>query len=171
MPLALPLSLLLLLALTDGAFSGYRAAAGRDGRLHKRDFYGQAMGRGAAYALGASALAGLAAGLLLAVAPNPPLLLAALTHAAACLLQVYLPYAAVTVAAFAVRSVPSVDIRSAASALLFGPLDLLRPVVAIAGVLWAAEATRRPEVVLLGILVLTLMLSCEGLLSRFYARP
>ena len=171
MPLALPLSVLLLLALTDGAFSGYRAAAGRDARLFKRGFYGQAMGRGAMYALGASALAGLAAGGLLALARDPANLLAALTRAGICLLEVYLPYAAVTVAAFAVRSVPSVDIRSAASALLFGPLDLLRPVVAVAGVLWAAGSTRRPEVLALGVLVLTLMLSCEGLLSRFYARP
>ncbi len=127
------------------------------------------MGRGAAYALGASVLAGLAAAVLLAWARDPSHLLAALTRAGVCLLQVYLPYAAVTVAAFAVRSVPSVDIRSAASALLFGPLDLLRPVVAVAGVLWAADSTRRPEVLALGVLVLALMLSCEHLLSRFYS--
>ena len=171
MPLALPLSILLLLALTDGAFSGYRAAPGRDARLFKRDFYGQAMGRGIVYALAASVLAGLTADLLLALSPDPVPLLAALTRAGVCLLEVYLPYAAVTIVAFAVRSVPSVDIRSTASALLFGPLDLLRPAVAVAGVLWAADSTRRPEVVLLGVLVLALMLSCEGLLSRFYARP
>lgn len=169
MLLALPLSILLLLALVDGAFSGYRAAAGRDARLFKQDFYRQAMGRGVLYALGASALAGLAAGGLLALSRDPAALLAALTRAGVCLLEVYLPYAAVTAAAFAVRSVPSVDIRSAASALLFGPLDLLRPAVAVAGVLWAADSTRRPEVLALGVLVLALMLSCEGLLSRFYA--
>ena len=171
MLLVLPLSILLLLALTDGAFSGYRAAAGRDARLFKRDFYGQAMGRGAAYALAASALAGLAAGLLLALSHDSASLLAALTRAGVCLLEVYLPYAAVTIAAFAVRSVPSVDIRSVASALLFGPLDLLRPAVAVAGVLWAAGSTRRPEVLVLGVLVLALMLPCESLLSRFYRQP
>jgi len=170
MTLALPLLILLLLALLDGACSGYRAAAGRSARLDKRLYHRQAMGRGALYALGASALAGLAAALLLRCAPDPAGLSAALTRAGVCLLQVYLPYAALTAASFALRLVRSVDVRSLASALLFGPLDLLRPVVAVAGVLWAAGATRRPEVLLLGALVLTLMLSGERLLGRFYTR-
>jgi hypothetical protein len=83
------------------------------------------------------------------------------------LLIIYLPYAALIVLGFALRAIPSVDIRSITSTLIFGPLTLIRPVVAIAGLVYAVFAVPRPAVVTLGLIVLTMMLGLERALSFF----
>jgi hypothetical protein len=153
-----------MLATIDAAFTGYRAAAGRNALIDKRDYYRRAMLRGALYGQLAVAITGIVMLGLVLLSPEPAALLRELEQAGLRMLIVYVPYAAVIFLAFALRAVPSVDIRSITSVLIFGPFTLIRPVVALAGVLWAMLSAPRLATVLLGLLILTLMLGLERFL-------
>jgi hypothetical protein len=86
------------------------------------------------------------------------------------MLAVYLPYAAVIAIGFAFRLIPSVDIRCLTSTLIFGPLVLIRPIVAIAGGIAAVGVAPRSEVAVLACSILIMMLGLEPLLDRLYRK-
>jgi hypothetical protein len=65
---------------------------------------------------------------------------------------------------------PSVDFRSATSVFVFGPLTALRPLVAIAGVLYGILPAHRIQTRLLGIIVLALMFGVQWSLDRKASR-
>ncbi len=157
--------LLWLLATVDAACAGYRAAAGRNALINKTAYYRRALLRGALYGQIAVALAGLPFFVLYRLYPA---LWPAMHEAAWRMLWVYAPYALLLSLAFAVRLYPSVDWRSITSTVIFGPFTLLRPLVAVAGLAWGIQA----NVKLLGpgLLILTLMLSAEWILSRWLKR-
>jgi hypothetical protein len=67
---------------------------------------------------------------------------------------------------FIVRALPTVDMRSATSVLIFGPMTAMRPLISIGGVLYGIIPATRWEVRALGVLVLALMLGVELLLDR-----
>ena len=157
---------LYLLATCDAAFSGYRAAAGWNALLFKRGYYLRAMVGGALWGQLAVAPAGLVAGLLAMWSHSPSQVLDDYSTAGARLVQVYLPYAGLIGLAFLLRLVPSVDVRSMTSVLVFGPLTLLRPVVAVGGVVWALFQVPRAEVAVTAAVVLAMMLSLERFLER-----
>mgnify|MGYP003576381477 CR=1 FL=1 len=162
---------LYILATMDAMFCGYRAAAGRNALINKTAYYRRAMRRGAISGQGAVFILGIAIGVVIASAQHRAMMKETLIQAGARMLLVYIPYAVVVLAAFAARWMRSVDIRSSISALLFGPLTFVRPLVAVAGILWAIIITRCVEVILLGALALALMLSLEKILdwsSRFW---
>lgn len=165
-------ALLHLLAAVDATLRGYAAAAGRDARIAKWDYYRQAMTRGFLFGQAAVAVAALAVALALALSPRRVLLWADFQRVGVRMLQVYLPYAAVIGAAFAARAAPHVDLRSLTSTLIFGPLTFLRPAVAVAGLAWGVAAAPHPEIVALGVLVLVMMLGLEDALAwSFVRRP
>ena len=114
----------------------------------------------------AVAVAGAVAVLLVALSSAPEQLLADFTAAGDRLLEVYLPYAGVVGLAFAARAIPSVDIRSLTSVLVFGPFTLLRPAVVLVGAAWALFRVPQPGVgVTLGMIV-PLMLLMQPWLER-----
>jgi hypothetical protein len=160
------------LATVDAACAGFRDAAGRSLLLDKRAYYGRALLRGALFGQALLAVAAVALALLLAAAPDRPGLLSSFDASARRLLVVYVPYGALTAAAGLLRLLPSVDAASLASTLLFGPLLLARPVIAVAGVAWAilaASPDQRPAVAGFLVLMLALMLPVErylGLLRK-----
>lgn len=86
------------------------------------------------------------------------------------MLAVYVPYALVVLAAFAVRAAPSVDVRSLTSTLVFGPFLFARPLVVAAGVAWGLAATRRADASALLLVVLAEMLLLERLLVYMRSR-
>ena len=69
---------------------------------------------------------------------------------------------------FACRALPSVDLRSLTSTLVFGPLAGIRPFVAVAGLIWGVWAAPRVEIAAGGAAILALWLSLEGMLGYFY---
>jgi hypothetical protein len=154
-----------MLATIDAAFCGYRAAAGRSALIHKKSYYRRAMLRGALYGQAAVVLVGVLLAILLFFSQGRAGLIEDLLTAGECMLFVYLPYAIIILIAFAFRCLPSVDVRSLMSVLIFGPLTLARPFVAVAGVAWGIIATRRIEVIVVGTLALLLMLCLEPLLG------
>jgi hypothetical protein len=158
---------LYVLATLDAAFCGYRAAAGRSALVDKRAYYRRALRRGALAGQIAVVIAGLAIAAALAQAADPAALWAALRAAGGRLLAAYAPYAAVLLLAFAARAIPSVDVRSLTSTLVFGPLTLARPAVIVAGLVGAlAGGPHRVSLYALAALLAILMLGLEPLLER-----
>ncbi|MBC7932397.1 MAG: oxidoreductase, partial [Rubrivivax sp.] len=128
------LALLYLLATMDAAFIGYREAAGRNALIRKSAYYRRALLRGALWGQLAVLVAGVAIAAFYFAADDRAAFASALLEAGRRMLLVYVPYAAIVVAAFAVRLLPSVDLRSLTSVLIFGPFLLARPAVVVAGV-------------------------------------
>jgi hypothetical protein len=162
----LSLVVLYALATLDGAFCGYRAAAGRNALIDKRRYYRRALLRGAALVQGAVVIVGVTLACVLTFSSGQAGLAADLLAAARRMLFVYVPYAAVALIAFAVRLLPSVDFRSATSVFVFGPLTALRPLVAVVGVIYGILPASRTQTRLLGIIVLALMFSVQWSLDR-----
>jgi hypothetical protein len=157
--------MLWLLATMDAAFGGYREAAGRNALIDKRRYYLRAMVQGALFGQIAVAVAAVIVGLMLSIASDRQILLVAFEQAGARMLMIYLPYAGFILVAFIFRIINSVDIRSITSTLIFGPFTLIRPLVAVTGAVYGVLAAPRLETVLLGLVVLTMMLSLERMLS------
>lgn len=159
--------LLWLLATLDAGFTGYREAAGRSALIDKRRYYRIAMLRGALFGQIAIAVAAGVIMLMLLITPDSQTLLADFYRAGSRMLVVYVPYAAIILIAFIFRLVPSVDIRSITSTLIFGPFTLIRPLVAVAGLVYGVLAAPRVETIVLGLVVLAMMLGLEKTLSLF----
>jgi hypothetical protein len=158
--------LLWVLATVDAAFIGYREAAGRSALINKGAYYRRAMMRGALFGQIAVGIAGAAVALMLVLSPEPLALVHQLQEVGSRMLTVYIPYALIIVIAFAVRVVPSVDLRSLTSVLIFGPFTLIRPLVVVAGVAWGVLSAPSLATLLLGMLILSLMLSLEWIMGR-----
>jgi len=156
-----------LLATMDASFAGYREAAGRNALIDKRRYYLRAMIRGAVLGQVAVVIAALVILSLLLITGNPQSLIWDLEKAGSRMLVVYVPFAMMILLAFCVRSIPSVDIRSITSTLIFGPFTLIRPVLAVIGLVYGVLAAPRIATVGLGLIVLTMMLSLEKVLSLF----
>jgi len=161
---------LYLLAVVDATASGYSAAAGRSALIHKGPHYRKSMVRG--FVLGQIAAAISLSLVLWAVktAAHPDAFCSDLARVWTRMLQVYLPFSLIILTAFAFRLAPSVDVRCLTSTLVFGPLAGIRPLVAIAGLLWGLWAAPRPEIIAGGAGILLLWLSLERVLGIPY-RP
>jgi hypothetical protein len=159
-----------ILATLDSAFVGYREAAGRSALIRKGAYYARAMLRGALWGQAAFALAFALLALLFLRAEDGAAFLHSLVEAGRRMLSVYVPYAVVVLAAFAVRAVPSVDVRSMTSTLVFGPFQFVRPLVVVAGVVWGLFAARRADAAALGLFVIAEMLLLDRWLRYLRAR-
>jgi hypothetical protein len=133
------------LLVADGAFCGLRAVVGRTGRLYTGPLVARAMALGGT--LGLLAGSGL---LLLGVLLLgwPPTRQDELSVALDTLLWGYGTLATLILLGYLLRLVPSIDVRSLSSMLLFGPITLLRPIV-IVGVAGLAAGLSRDGLVAL----------------------
>src|SRR5258708_12574521 len=141
--------LLYALATVDGALVGYRVASGRSALVDKGSYYWRSILRGALLVQPAIGVAVFVAVLLLLVAADSGRLTLELVGMCQRMLQVYVPYAVVVLVMLALRAVPSTDLRVATSVTVLGPATALRPYVMVAGVLWAAPASPRPDILLI----------------------
>jgi hypothetical protein len=164
----IPLTLWLL-ATFDAAFIGYREAAGRSALIDKRAYYRKAMVRGAFFGQLAVFGAAVFIGAAVLFSAEPGALIDELHRLGARLLTIYIPFALIILLAFALRSISSVDIKSITSTVIFGPFTLLRPAVAVAGVIYALIAAPKLIFILFGALILTLMLGLGRALGRLRA--
>ena len=156
-----------LLATLDSAFTGYREAAGRNALINKRAYYRRAMIAGALFGQAAVGIAAVLLLISLALSADKQSLLRDCNHAGARMLIVYVPYAVIILLAFLIRAIPSVDIRSITSTTIFGPFTLIRPVVALLGVIYGVMSAPRVETITLGFIVLIMMLSLGRALKLF----
>jgi len=164
------LLLLYVLALLDGLLCGARVAMGRSAVIRKRVYYVRAQVKGLIGAQIVSTIALAALVVVYLASAHRGELRADLEGAAGRMLWVFLPYAALVLGNILLRLVPSTDIRSATSVMMLGPLTAIRPLVMIAGVLYGISGSALWETRILGLFILTLMLSLELALNFFAAR-
>ena len=91
------------------------------------------------------------------------------TAAGVAMLAVYLPYGALVLLALAAYLTLSWRRRFLASAVLLGPLTLLRPLLAVAGLAWACLEARDAMVALVAAGATTAVLLVEPLAGRRHA--
>jgi hypothetical protein len=159
------LFLLWILATLDSSFAGYREAAGRNALIDKTTYFRRALVRGALYGQVAIVLVAAAAFAMMSLTSEPGRLIADFEIIGRRMLAIYLLYAIITGIAFSLRAIRSVDIRSITSTVIFGPFTLIRPLVALAGVIWGVLGAPRPATIALGLLILILMLSLERIMT------
>jgi hypothetical protein len=158
-------------AVMDGAFSGFRAVQGRDGRVEKRALLRAAQRRAARWSLaGLGLLLGLF-GLDWATSTDPGQLLGDADALAGEILWRVVPFAALVLVTVCLTAVPSVDLQSLASVLVLGPMSLARPYVLATGVAAAWLANPRADLGLLCLLATAGLLGLERLLGRVWVGP
>lgn len=137
-------ALLAVLAIVDAAFAGFRAAAGRDARIFKYAYYRRAML--VAAAAGAGLVVALAAATVTAllITAAPGALYAELLEIGARMLQVFLGYALLVVAALALYGTAQTELRILATVAILGPFTLLRPLVIVAATMWGVAHGASP---------------------------
>jgi len=138
-----------LLGTLDAAFVGFREAAGRSGLVRKSAYYARAMRRAAFLGQGALGATGIVALMFYLGASEPAALAASYGRAASHMLYALVPYAAVVLAALAVRQVPVVDVQALMNVTILGPFTALRPVVLVGGAALAIAAEPRFEIAML----------------------
>ena len=162
--------LLWLLATIDSAFIGYREAAGRNALIKKRAYYRHALLRGALFGQVAVLIVGITTAVVLAVSSDRRALFSEMESVGARMLSVYIPYAVIILITFGVRALPSVDIRSITSVLIFGPFTFIRPLVVLAGAVWGVMAAPKVTTVVLVLLIVGLMLGLENAIGWIRTR-
>jgi hypothetical protein len=162
--------LLWLLATVDSAFIGYREAAGRNALIQKRAYFRHALIRGALFGQLAVLIVGVITAIVLATASDPGALFSKFETVGARMLTVYIPYALILLITFCIRAVPSVDIRSITSVLIFGPFTFIRPLVVLAGAVWGVVAAPGSLTIAITVLIVILMLGLEFALSGLRSR-
>ena len=163
-------ALLWLLATVDSAFIGYREAAGRNALIDKRAYFRHALIRGALFGQLAVLIVGVTTVIVLVSVRDAGFLFSDLELIATRMLMVYVPYAVILLVTFCVRAVPSVDIRSITSVLIFGPFTFIRPIVVLVGAAWGVLAAPSAVTIALTVLIVTLMLGLGSFLSWLRSR-
>jgi hypothetical protein len=158
--------LLWLLATIDSAFIGYREAAGRNALIDKRAYYRRALLRGALFGQLAVVTVGLVTGILLWTSADHRLLFRDLEIVGARMLTIYIPFALIILTTFLFRAIPSVDIKSITSVVIFGPLTLLRPIVVLVGAVWGVKGAPGIVTITLTALIVCFMLGLESIMVR-----
>lgn len=162
--------LLWLLATVDSAFIGYREAAGRNALIEKGAYFRRALVRGALFGQVAVLIVGVVSAIALVTSNDAAALFSKFEIVGARMLTVYIPYALILLITFCIRAVPSVDIRSITSVLIFGPFTFIRPLIVIAGAVWGVLAAPDAITIAITVLIVILMLGLEYALSGLRAR-
>ena len=148
---------LYILANLDAMFSGICAASGREGQINKRRYYLNSMLVGAAWGQVACLLGLLILGVAATMSPDRQTAVQEMVAVGERMTTIYCMYALVIFLTFAVRAIPSVDIRSITSTVFFGPLTLLRPAVIVIGIGWGLALQPQVAVVIAAILIAVIM--------------
>lgn len=162
--------LLATLVVFDAGLAGFRAAAGRDGRIEKRSYFRFAVARAFG---GAAILLALDVGivaLLVAVAPDPAAAWATMLRAGELCVWIFGAFATLTLGAFAFWFSPIEEYRLLSSIIVLGPLTLLRPLVIVGGLAAACVVVPDLRVWIAAACACVSMLAFEPVIGRFHAR-
>lgn len=157
------------LALLDATLSGFRAAAGTDGRIEKSAFYRRAMVRGfergvvLCIALGALTLA-------VAARPGGGAVYADLVAIGARMLPVFAVFGLLVGVALAVYASSRHEVRTLATVAILGPFTLARPAVIALAALLGIRGARSTLAAAGTLLSCALLLLLERSLLRSFAR-
>jgi hypothetical protein len=115
----------------DLSFVGFRAGAGRDGRIDKRDYYTRAMLFGAGAGVAVAALMGLLTLVVMWQLDEPFALFAEMNAIGRRMAIVFGAYSALVVAALLVYSVSRHEVRTLSTVTILGPFTLMRPWIVV----------------------------------------
>lgn len=152
---------LYLLAVTDCAFASYRSAGGRVALINKGSLAPRALLRGALFANVPVAIAAAVGWWVCSSSGSPQLILDNFTEAGQRMLSVYVPFAVICLVALSLQCIHSVDARSMSQVLILGPFTFLRPLVALAGVVYAMSGAMESPIYLAVIPVMIGMLCMQ----------
>jgi hypothetical protein len=145
----------------------------RDARLLRRiakgDYYRRALAHGAAAALLIVAAHAALAAALVASAADPAGAWQELLRAGRDCVAVFGTFATLTSIAIAFWFAPSRELRLLPTLLVLGPLTLVRPLVIVSGLAFAAIRTPTPRVWAIALAAAASMLALESLLGRQHA--
>ncbi|MEV6209008.1 hypothetical protein [Kitasatospora sp. NPDC051914] len=127
-------ALLVLLAVLDAAFAGFRASAGRDARIRKRQANLRAARRGLLVGAPLLPAAALVAGAVLVAADDRTARFRELVAAGDRAALVVVPYALVVFAGLGCYLLGSFRVGTLAMVIGLGPLTMLRPLVVVGAV-------------------------------------
>jgi hypothetical protein len=159
------LFVLYVLAALDALFSGISAASGRNALIRKRAYFARAMLYGFAWGQAACCAALVILYAAAALAAERDEAIEEMASVGRRMAVVYSVYAAVVLVTFAIRAIPSVDVRSMTSVVVFGPLTLVRPAVIVAGVAWGLALAPGPGVVVAALLIAGMMVPFRAWLN------
>ena len=151
------------LVFIDGTLCGFRAAAGRNPRIFLWGYYGASMRRGAVCSV-LTISAFLAAGLCVRAFGGEPAW-TSLGEAAEKLVLVYGMFATLVLTSLGLYLSSSFDFGVLASVLVLGPFTLIRPLVIIAGALWAAATSATVSAAVLTVCGAMVMVLFERLMG------
>ncbi len=145
-------ALMIAFAVLDLSFVGFRSAAGRDGRIDKRNYYLRAMFLGAAAGLVLSAALGAVTWIVMSQLVQPYALFAEMVVIGRTMSVVFGAYASLVVAALLVYGVSRHEIRTLSTVAILGPFTLMRPwIVVVALALGLRPARTLPAMALTGL--------------------
>lgn len=158
---------LYILANLDTMFSGICAASGRDGRIHKKRYYLKSMILGIAWGQVACLLGMLILGVVAMTSPDRQTTLQEMVAVGNRMTIVYFIYAIIIFLTFAVRAIPSVDVRSITSTVFFGPLTMLRPAVIVIGIGWGLALQPQVAVTIAAVFIALIMVPFRIFLNLY----
>lgn len=162
-------SLLAILVVFDAGLAGFRAAAGRDGRIAKGAYFRAAVARSFVGALGVLALNAAIVALLVVTASSTDAAWATMTEAAELCVWIFGGFATVTLAAFAFWFSPIEEYRLLSTIIVLGPLTLIRPLIIIGGLAAVCLATPDVRVIVAAVIACVTMLTFEHVVGRAHA--
>ena len=163
-------ALLLALAIFDGMLAGFRAAAGRDGRIDKGSYIRAALLRGMLGGIAAVALDGALAAMLVVTSPDRDATWTAMLGAGTAAIWVFGAFATLTLLSIVLWFSPVHEHRLLSTMIVLGPLTLVRPVVIVAGLAVAAATASEPRVWILAAIAAITMRGLESALGRAHAK-
>jgi hypothetical protein len=163
-------STMYVLVLLDTAFSGVCAASGRNALIRKRSYYLRSMWHGALWGQPAILLGLLLVTVAVQLSTNKLQALEEAQIAGWRMATVYSIYAIIVMSTFVIRAWPSVDIRSITSTVGFGPLTLIRPVVIVLGVAYAAFSKPETPILLVAVALGLIMIPFRVFLNVVFVR-
>jgi hypothetical protein len=159
-------ALLFVLALFDVLLSGFRAAAGRDGRIAKAAYYRAAVVRAGWQGVALIAANAALVALLVGTAAEPAATWQDLQGAGSRAMAVFAVFATVTLIAILFWFAPSRELRIVPTLLVLGPLTLVRPWVVVGGLAYAAAGAARWETWIVAAIAGVSMIGIEPWLGR-----
>lgn len=157
-------------ALLDGTFAGFRAAAGRDGRIDKRRYHLRAMALGALTSTVAVVLLAGLTGIVLATAPDPDRVWDELNLMGARLVVSFVAFSALVVLALGVYAVARHEVRTLATVAILGPFTLARPFLVVGATLGATLLATTWRTAVLAWVASATVLAAGALLHWHYHR-
>lgn len=163
-------ALLSFFAILDAAFVGFRAAAGRDGRIDKRAYYARAMAHGTLAGVGLVVALGALTAVALVTAPDAARTYAELLVIGARMLLWIGAYAGLVFVALGFYAVTSLDVRVLSTVAVLGPFTLLRPWIVVAATAWGLSGGASLRAGALTVVSSAAVLALARLLDELHAR-